>query len=71
MPNTVYVGFCGNITYKKADNIRQSLQERNRSHPQQWVLETDAPYLSPQVVRKYTNTPAFLIHTYEYVSQIL
>jgi len=44
----LWVGFCGNITYKKADSLRDSLENVDRN---KILLETDAPYLIPQILR--------------------
>ncbi len=33
------------------------------------LVETDAPYLSPQVVRKEPNQPAFVVHTARFVAE--
>ena len=32
-------------------------------------METDAPYLTPQAVRKERNQPAFVVHTARFVAQ--
>ena len=44
-----FVGFNGIITYKNADNVRQNLKA---TPLEKILLETDAPYLPPQSVRK-------------------
>jgi len=44
----LYFGFCGNVTYKKAEELRESLKIIPLD---QLVLETDAPWLTPQIVR--------------------
>ncbi len=62
-----FIGYTGNITYKKADDIRQSCL---LTPIEQCVLETDAPYLSPQLVRKQQNQPAFVAHTYDFVAEL-
>ena len=33
------------------------------------LVETDAPYLTPQVVRKERNQPAFVVHTARFVAE--
>jgi TatD DNase family protein len=55
------IGFTGVVTYKKSDELR----EVARVVPaDQFVVETDAPYLSPEPVRKQrVNEPSFVIHT--------
>ncbi|HEY7836914.1 MAG TPA: TatD family hydrolase, partial [Solirubrobacteraceae bacterium] len=32
------------------------------------LVETDAPYLTPQAVRKQRNQPAFVAHTLEFIA---
>jgi TatD DNase family protein len=63
-----YIGFCGNITYKKADTLRDSLLLVPET---QLLLETDAPYLTPQAVRGDKNKPSYIVHTYDYVANLL
>lgn len=64
----LYIGFCGNVTYKNAQNLRDTLKivplER-------LLLETDAPWLSPQVVRGTMNVPANVQYIYEFVAKEL
>ena len=66
-PN-LWVGFDWNITYKKADNLRESIKILPYD---KILLETDAPYLTPQIVRKEKNQPANVKYIYEYVSNLL
>jgi TatD DNase family protein len=33
------------------------------------LLETDAPYLSPQAVRRERNQPAYVAYTYAFVAE--
>ena len=33
------------------------------------LVETDAPYLTPQAVRKERNRPAFVVHTARFVAE--
>jgi TatD DNase family protein len=57
--------FAGNVTYPKAPD----LQAAARDLPAELLLvETDAPYLSPQPVRGKTNEPANVIHTARFVA---
>lgn len=51
-----FIGFNGIITYPNANNVRQNLKE---TPIEKILLETDAPYLPPQSVRKNKNS---LIH---------
>ena len=55
-----YVSFAGNVTYPKADDLREAAREV----PEDRILvETDSPYLSPQPVRGRPNEPAHVVHT--------
>jgi len=55
-----WISFAGNLTYPKA----QALQDVARQVPEDRLLvETDAPYLSPQIMRKERNQPAYVTHT--------
>lgn len=61
-----YVSFAGNVTYKGAI----ALQEAARELPDHLLLvETDAPYLAPEPLRGSTNTPAHVVHTYEFLAR--
>ncbi len=62
------IWFCGNTTYKKAENLRDSLKATDIN---KLLLETDAPYLSPQAVRGQRNQPAHITHLYDYVAELL
>jgi len=61
------VWFCGNSTYPKAQNLRDSLAIVRKDSV---VLETDAPYLTPQKMRGKTNTPSYIQYIYEYITTI-
>jgi TatD DNase family protein len=61
------ISFAGNVTYKSAAD----LAEAARKVPEERLLvETDAPYLTPQAVRKHRNQPAFVAHTAEFVAEL-
>jgi TatD DNase family protein len=57
----LYVSFAGMVTYKKSDELRAVAA----AVPADRILiETDAPYLSPEPVRKMKrNEPANVVHT--------
>lgn len=56
----LYVSFSGVLTFKKSDELR----EIAASLPMDRLLvETDAPYLSPEPVRGRKNEPANVAHT--------
>jgi TatD DNase family protein len=61
------ISFAGNVTYKSA----QDLGEAAKLVPEDRLLvETDAPYLTPQVVRKQRNQPAFVAHTLDFLAEL-
>jgi TatD DNase family protein len=55
-----YVSFAGNVTYPKADDLREAA---TRVPADRLLAETDSPYLSPQPVRGRRNEPAHVVHT--------
>jgi TatD DNase family protein len=61
------ISFAGNVTYKNAVELAQAA----RLVPEESLLvETDAPYLTPQAVRKHPNQPAFAVHTAAFLAQL-
>jgi TatD DNase family protein len=60
------ISFAGNVTYKSAADLAASAREVPR---ELLLVETDAPYLSPQPVCKHRNQPAFVIHTAAFVAE--
>jgi TatD DNase family protein len=59
--------FAGNVTYPKAT----ALQEAASKLPAELLLvETDSPYLAPQVVRGKPNEPANVAHTARFVAEL-
>ena len=54
------ISFAGNVTYKSADDLADAAA---RVPEERLLVETDAPYLTPQAVRKHRNQPAFVAHT--------
>lgn len=63
-----YISFSGIITYKKNENIREAVKKIPR---ERILLETDSPYLSPQLFRGKTNTPVYITETYKKAAEIL
>jgi TatD DNase family protein len=62
-----YVSFAGNITYPKAEELRDAA----RQIPHERLLgETDCPYLAPQPVRGKTNEPAYVVHTVAALAEV-
>jgi TatD DNase family protein len=63
-----YVSFTGVVTFKKAEEIQQSAQ---KVPAERILLETDAPYLSPEPVRKIRpNEPALMVHTARFLAEL-
>lgn len=62
------LGFTGPVTFKKSDDLREAV----RLTPlDRLLVETDAPYLSPEPLRKIkTNEPAFVMHTAQVVAAL-
>ncbi len=55
-----WISFAGNVTYPKASGLRLAAV---RVPAGRLLVETDAPYLSPQVVRGRPNQPAHVAMT--------
>ncbi len=61
------VSFAGNITYPKAQNIRDTAKEM----PLDLILiETDSPYLAPIPYRGKRNEPAFVVETARQIAEL-
>jgi TatD DNase family protein len=57
-----YCSFAGNVTYPKADTVRETA----RLVPDELLLvETDSPFLAPQSVRGKPNQPANVVEVAE------
>jgi TatD DNase family protein len=61
-----WISFAGNVTYPKATDLAAAAE---RVPEDRILVETDAPYLTPQAVRKERNQPAFVTHTARFVAQ--
>lgn len=61
-----FISFAGNVTYPKNDALASAVE---RVPDERLLVETDAPYLTPQVVRKERNQPAYVVHTARFVAQ--
>lgn len=62
-----YCSFAGNSTYPKAEEIREAA----KLVPEDRILvETDAPFLSPQPMRGERNQPANVIATAERIAEV-
>lgn len=62
-----YIGLAGNVTYKNSETARVlRLMDEDRI-----LVETDAPYLSPQPLRGKKNAPKNVVHTARFVAERL
>jgi TatD DNase family protein len=61
-----WISFAGNVTYPKAQDLAKAAA---RVPDDRLLVETDAPYLTPQAVRKERNQPAFVAHTARFVAE--
>jgi len=57
--------FAGNVTYPSAGKLAWGA---DRVPGDRHLVETDAPYLTPQAVRKERNQPGFVAHTARFVA---
>lgn len=62
-----YISFPGNITFKKADNLRKVLKDIDIN---KLLLETDSPFLTPVPHRGKRNEPSYIKYVAEKVAEI-
>lgn len=61
------ISFAGNITFKKAENLRESA----RVVPlDRLLVETDCPFLTPVPFRGNRNEPSFVVHTARFLADL-
>jgi TatD DNase family protein len=63
-----YVSFAGNLTFPKAQNLREVAVQIPRDR---LLIETDSPFLAPVPQRGKRNEPAFVRHTAEQLAALL
>ena len=65
LPLDFLISFAGNVTFKKAENLREaaSVVPLNRL-----LVETDCPFLTPVPLRGKRNEPSFVVHTAEFLA---
>jgi TatD DNase family protein len=61
-----WISFAGNVTYPKAADLAEAAE---RVPLDRLLVETDAPYLTPEPVRKERNQPAYVVHTARFVAE--
>ena len=59
--------FAGNVTYPKSTDLQRAAK---RVPDELLLVETDAPFLSPQPVRGKPNEPANVTHTARFVAEL-
>jgi TatD DNase family protein len=61
-----WYSFAGNVTYPKNEALREAAR---RVPLERLLVETDAPFLTPQKVRRERNQPAYVVHTARVVAE--
>jgi TatD DNase family protein len=62
-----FISFPGNVTFKKADNIRKIV---SRIDTENLLLETDSPFMTPVPYRGQRNEPAYISLVAEKIAEI-
>lgn len=62
-----FLGFTGPITYKKNDELREIATEMPLDRI---LVETDAPFLAPQVKRGKRNEPAYVQYINDFIAEL-
>jgi TatD DNase family protein len=62
-----YVSFAGNVSFPKAENIRNTAKQVPLDR---MLIETDSPYLAPVPHRGKRNEPAFVVNTAEAIAHL-
>ena len=62
-----WISFAGNVTYPKSTPLAANAQ---RMPLDRMLVETDAPYLTPQAVRKHRNQSAYVVHTARFIADL-
>jgi TatD DNase family protein len=63
-----FISFAGNLTFKKADNLREVAAQLPLDR---LLIETDCPYLTPVPFRGQRNEPARVVETARCLAEIL
>jgi TatD DNase family protein len=61
------ISFAGNVTYRSAADLAEAARRVPAEH---LLVETDAPYLTPQPVRRHPNQPAYVAHTLAFLAGV-
>lgn len=63
-----YLSFAGTVTFKNAPELREALSVAD---PSRVLVETDAPFLTPEPYRGRPNAPYLLPHTVRRMAEVL
>tara|TARA_B110000902_G_scaffold33511_1_gene35709 strand:+ start:44 stop:940 length:897 start_codon:yes stop_codon:yes gene_type:complete len=66
--NGWFLSFAGNVTFKKNQHLRDSLLAVD---PSQLLIETDAPFLTPEPLRGRPNAPYLVPHTLRFIASLM
>ena len=66
--NGWFLSFAGNVTFKKNQHLRDSLLAVD---PSQLLIETDAPFLTPEPLRGRPNAPYLVPHTLRFIAALM
>ena len=61
------ISFAGNITFKKAENLREAARVVPLG---KLLVETDCPFLTPEPFRGMRNEPAYVRHTAKFLAEL-
>ena len=61
------ISFAGNVTFKKAGNLRDAAHAVPLEH---LLVETDCPFLTPEPLRGKRNEPCFVAHTANFLADL-
>ncbi len=61
------ISFAGNITFKKAGNLRDVAREVPL---ERLLIETDSPYLAPEPYRGKRNEPAYVVEVARHLAAV-
>jgi TatD DNase family protein len=62
-----YISFAGNVTFKKAENLREVALI---VPAERLLVETDCPFMAPVPLRGRRNEPAFVVETARFVASL-
>jgi TatD DNase family protein len=66
LANGWWISFAGNVTYPNAQDLADAAA---RTPLDRILVETDAPYLTPQPVRKHRNRSAYVTYTADFIAE--